>query len=65
MHSADSPSMITIMSYCSSARVRRRRLSLSAWRFASISSLIQSVSCRQCSPNAPFARLEMFTAERP
>jgi hypothetical protein len=32
---------------------------------ALISSLIPSVSCRQCSPNAPFARLEMLTAERP
>ena len=29
-NNADSPSMITIMSYCSSARVRRRRLSLAA-----------------------------------
>ena len=28
------------------------------------SSLIPSVSCRRCSPNAPFARLEMLTAER-
>src|ERR1700730_13455641 len=34
-------------------------------RGASISSLIQSVSCRHCSPNAPFAKLEMLTAERP
>ena len=32
---------------------------------ASISTLIQSVSCRLCSPNAPFAKLEMLTAERP
>jgi len=32
---------------------------------AAISSLIPSVSCRRCSPNAPFARLEMLTAERP
>ena len=32
---------------------------------ASISSLIPSVSCRRCAPNAPFARLEMLTAERP
>jgi hypothetical protein len=31
---------------------------------ASISSLIPSVSCRRCSPNAPFARLETLTAER-
>ena len=31
---------------------------------ASISSLIPSASCRRCSPNAPFARLEMLTAER-
>jgi hypothetical protein len=31
----------------------------------SISSLIQSVSCRRCSPNAPFAKLEMLTTERP
>jgi len=31
---------------------------------ASISSLIPSVSCRRCSPNAPFARLEMLTAEQ-
>src|SRR4249920_28420 len=30
MNSADSPSEIIITSYCSSARVRRRRLSLSA-----------------------------------
>jgi hypothetical protein len=27
--------------------------------------LIPSVSCRRCSPHAPFARLEMLTAERP
>jgi hypothetical protein len=32
---------------------------------AAVSSLIPSVSCRRCSPNAPFARLEMLTAERP
>jgi hypothetical protein len=32
---------------------------------AAISSLIPSVSCRRCSPNAPFARLEMLTSERP
>jgi len=32
---------------------------------ASISSLIPSVSCRRCSPNAPFARLETLSAERP
>jgi hypothetical protein len=32
---------------------------------AAISSLIPSVSCRRCSPNAPFARLETLTAERP
>src|SRR5262245_47684322 len=30
-----------------------------------ISSLIPSVSCRGCAPNAPFAKLEMLTAERP
>jgi hypothetical protein len=32
---------------------------------AAISSLIPSVSCRRCSPNAPFATLEMLTGERP
>jgi hypothetical protein len=32
---------------------------------AAISSLIPSGSCRRCSPNAPFAKLEMLTAERP
>ena len=32
---------------------------------AAISSLIPSISCRHCSPNAPFAKLEMLTAERP
>jgi hypothetical protein len=32
---------------------------------AAISSLIPSLSCRGCSPNAPFAKLEMLTAERP
>ena len=32
---------------------------------ASISSIISSVSCRRCSPNSPFARLEMLAAERP
>jgi hypothetical protein len=32
---------------------------------ASISSLIPSVSCRRCSPHAPFAKLETLTAERP
>ena len=31
----------------------------------SISSLIPSISCRRCSPNAPFAKLEMLTAHRP
>jgi hypothetical protein len=30
-----------------------------------ISSLVPSLSCRRCWPNAPFARLEMLTAERP
>jgi hypothetical protein len=30
-----------------------------------ISGLIPSLSCRRCSPNAPFASLEMLTAERP
>jgi hypothetical protein len=30
-----------------------------------ISSLIPLLSCRKCSPNAPFARLEMLTAEPP
>jgi hypothetical protein len=30
-----------------------------------ISGLIPFLSCRRCSPNAPFARLEMLTAERP
>jgi hypothetical protein len=30
---------------------------------ASISSLIPAVSCRRCSPNAPFAKLEMLTAD--
>jgi hypothetical protein len=32
---------------------------------ASISSLIPSLSRRQCSPNPPFAKLEMLTADRP
>jgi hypothetical protein len=32
---------------------------------AAISSLVPSVSCRRCPPNAPFARFEMLTAERP
>ena len=32
---------------------------------ASISSLIPSLSCRRCSPHAPFAKLDMLTAERP
>jgi hypothetical protein len=30
-----------------------------------ISGLIPSLSCRRCSPHAPFARLEMLMAERP
>jgi len=34
-------------------------------RGGAISGLIPSLSCRRCSPNAPFARLEMLTAERP
>jgi hypothetical protein len=29
-----------------------------------ISGLIPSISCRRCSPNAPFAKLEMLTTER-
>jgi hypothetical protein len=51
------------------------RCSLAFWKLiylhsigtlgASISSLIPAVSCRRCSPNSPFARLEMLTAERP
>jgi len=51
------------------------RCSLAFWKLiylhsigtlgASISSLIPAVSCRRCSPNAPFARLEILTAERP
>jgi hypothetical protein len=32
---------------------------------AAISSIIPSVSCRRCSPNAPFAKLKQLTAERP
>lgn len=32
---------------------------------AAVSSLIPSLSCRRCSPYAPFAKLEMLTAERP
>jgi hypothetical protein len=31
---------------------------------SAISSLIPSLSCRRCSPNAPFARLEMLTSGR-
>jgi hypothetical protein len=34
-------------------------------RGAAISSLIPSLSCRRCSPHAPFAKLEMLTPERP
>jgi hypothetical protein len=30
-----------------------------------ISGLIPSLSCQRCLPNAPFARIEMLTAERP
>jgi hypothetical protein len=30
-----------------------------------ISSLTPSLSCRRCSPNAPFAKLEVLTPERP
>jgi hypothetical protein len=32
---------------------------------ASISSLIPSLSCRRCSPHAPFAKLEMLTGGQP
>ena len=32
---------------------------------ASISSLIPPLSCRRCSPNPPFAKLESLTAEQP
>src|SRR5262249_37827690 len=32
---------------------------------AGVSRLILSVSCRRCSPNAAFARIEMLTAEHP
>jgi hypothetical protein len=32
---------------------------------AAISGLIPALPCRRCSPNAPFARLEMLAAERP
>jgi hypothetical protein len=32
---------------------------------ASISSLIPSLSCRRCSPNAPFAKLKRLTTESP
>jgi hypothetical protein len=32
---------------------------------ASISSLIPSASCRRRSPHAPFAKLQMLTAEQP
>jgi hypothetical protein len=32
---------------------------------ASISSIIPSVSCRRCSPNAPFAKLEALMDRRP
>src|SRR5262249_7145191 len=42
-------------------------LSAAAHTFASHTAvtLIPSVSCRRCSPNAPFARVEMLTADRP
>jgi hypothetical protein len=32
---------------------------------SSISNLIPSLSCRRCSPRAPFAKLESLSAERP
>jgi hypothetical protein len=32
---------------------------------AAISSMIPFLSCRRCSPHAPFAKLEMLTTERP
>jgi hypothetical protein len=32
---------------------------------SAISTLIPSVSCRRCSPNAPFARLDALAAEKP
>jgi hypothetical protein len=32
---------------------------------ASISSLIPSLSCRRCSPNPPFAKLEALTTDQP
>jgi hypothetical protein len=32
---------------------------------AAISSLVPSLSCRRCSPNAPFVKLEMLTSDRP
>jgi hypothetical protein len=53
--------------YCPACRVvgsvDLRRLD--RHRGAAISSLIPSLSCRRCSPHAPFAKLEMLTAEKP
>jgi hypothetical protein len=39
--------------------------SLDRHRDAAISSLVPSLSCRRCSPHAPFAKLKTLTAERP
>jgi transposase len=46
-------------------RFVRARTTLDRPPGAFISSLIPSVSCRQCSPNASFTALDALTAERP
>jgi hypothetical protein len=53
--------------YCPGCRVvgSANLRTLDRHRGAAISSLILSLSCRRCSPSAPFAKLEMLTAERP
>ena len=53
--------------YCPGCRVVG---SVDLWTFdrhrgAAIFNLIPSLSCRRCSPHAPFAKLETLTAERP
>jgi hypothetical protein len=53
--------------YCPACTVvgRLDLRTLDRHRGAAISSLLPSLSCRRCSPNAPFAKLEMLSAERP
>jgi hypothetical protein len=60
---------VALLTYARSIVIRAGRYLKPCSRSSSgrgdISSLVPFVSCRRCSPNAPFAKLEMLTADQP